>query len=286
MRKTSASLLLLALTTACGDRGNAGSAGDDASGPATATEASASGDDGPSSGTDGTADSTGGDTTGDAPPDTDLPPLPELTGVQLRIVGDAANIVFDPWEGAVDYRVYPLPADDDITIGDDGSVIVEDAIYRCAGHREGLYMLEDVVSPDEGWNDNAAGGATILARDVLGYTRAEADAVLGYVYTTAGEGRIPVYVLGDPDPGGEGGPSCGRPVFQASRPKLYTTDAALRDQRIAQHWRDDGIAFWVPASAGAGTKPVFEGNFGDGVTLRWVDGPEAQTRGVLGRTEG
>ncbi|MBK8720294.1 MAG: hypothetical protein IPN32_37160 [Deltaproteobacteria bacterium] len=282
MRKTSASLLLLALTIACGDRGTAGSDGDDASGPATetATEASASGDDGPSSGTDGTADSTGGDTTGDAPPDTDLPPLPELTGVQLRIVGDAANIVFDPWEGAVDYRVYPLPADDDITVGDDGSVIVEDAIYRCAGHREGLYMLEDVVSPDEGWNDNAAGGATILARDVLGYTRAEADAVLGYVYTTAGEGRIPVYVLGDPDPGGEGGPSCGRPVFQASRPKLYTTDAALRDQRIAQHWRDDGIAFWVPASAGAGTKPVFEGNFGDGVTLRWVDGPEAQTRGA------
>lgn len=275
-------LVVSLLSAACGGGGGSTDTGSDADtqgpgttgdGPGTASVDSTGGD-----ATDG-ADETG--TTGDGPVDTDLPPLPELTNVVVRMVGDAANVTFDPWEGAVDYRIYPLPADEDLQIGDDGSVVVTDAIYRCAGHREGLYMLEDIVSPDEGWNDNAAGGTTILARDIFGYTRGgEADAILGHVYLTAGDGRIPVYALGDPDPAGEGGPSCGRPVFQASRPKLYTTDAALRDQRIAEHWRDDGIAFYVPAAADAGTRPVYEGDFGDGVTLRWIDGPEAAVRGA------
>src|SRR5687768_8771100 len=97
--------------------------------------------------------------TDDGDVDTTLPTLPELTNVRVRIVGDAANITFDPVDDAVDYRVYPLPDDDDVMVGDDGSVVVDRALYRCAGQRAALYMLEDLVNPDPGWNDNAAGGA-------------------------------------------------------------------------------------------------------------------------------
>lgn len=219
------------------------------------------------------------DSTGEPPVDTDLPPLPELTNVRVRIVGDAANIEFDPWDPAQDYRVYPLPSNDAIDIRDDGTIVVPDAIYRCAGHREGLYMIEDIVSPEEGWNDNAAGGVTILNHDVEGFVRAESDAQLGWVFMTEGEGRTPVYVLGDPDPAGEGGPSCGRAVFQASRPKVYTTDSAQRDELIDSGWRDDGIAFYVPSSPDASTRAVYEGSFGDNDVLRWIDGPEGDMRG-------
>lgn len=272
--RISFALALLALPCACrSDAGADGSEGGGVDDDGTATGAGGSADDG-SDGGSGAADSTGG-----GPVDTSLPPLPELTNVRLRMVGDAANIEFDPWDGAVDYRVYPLPADDAIDVHDDGSIVIADAIYRCAGHREALYMLEDLVNPEEGWNDNAAGGATILHHDVLGYTRNDDEAQLGWVFPTGGSDRTAVYVLGDPDPAGEGGPGCGRAVFQASRPKRYTTDAAERDQLVAAGWRDDGVAFYVPSASSSSTHPVYEGSFGDGVALRWVDGPEGTARG-------
>ncbi len=212
--------------------------------------------------------------------DTKLPSLPELTNLRVRVVGDAANLSFDPFDGAVDYRIYALPPDDAIDVAADGSIVVDHAIYRCAGRREALYMLEDVVNPDPGWNDNAAGGATILARDVAGFVRSEADAELGHVYLEEGEARVPVFALGDPDPEREGTAGCGRPVFAASRTKHYTTDADERDQLLAARWRDDGIAFWVPAAPDAGTRTVYEGTFGDDALLRWIEGPEATARGA------
>lgn len=228
---------------------------------------------------DGSEGSGAGDGSGTGDVDTDLPPLPELTNVRVRIVGDAANLTFDPVDEALDYRVYPLPADGDLVIGEDGSIVVTDAIYRCAGDRAALYMLEDVVSPDPGWNDNAAGGTSILARPIVGYTRAPADAELGFVYLTGAEDRVPVYALGDPDPVHEGAAECGRPVFTATRTKRYVTDVATRDALIAEHWRDDGIAFWIPREASAATRPVYEGTFVDDTLLRWIDGPEAVARG-------
>ncbi|MBC8072957.1 MAG: hypothetical protein IAG13_31835 [Deltaproteobacteria bacterium] len=155
-----------------------------------------------------------------------------------------------------------------------------DAIYRCAGDRAGLYMLEDIVSPEDGWNDNAAGGVTILHNDVAGFVRADDNATLGWVYPEAGDDRLPVFVLGSPDPAGEGGPGCGRPAFQSTRPKRYTTDETVQGELVAAGWRDDGIAFWVPAAASDATAPVYEGDFGDAMTLRWVDGPEADVRGA------
>jgi hypothetical protein len=214
-----------------------------------------------------------------APVATRLPALAELTNVDACVNTDAVNVGFDPVDGAQDYRIYPLPKDEDITLAPDGTVVVKNAIYRCAGTREALYMLPDQPTV----NDGAAGGATILNGDVEGFTRAQADASLGYVYTTPGSGRIPVYVLGNGDAGIEEGLSCGRPIFNSTRPKTYTTDAMKRTQLIAKHARDDGIAFYVPAAASASTRPVYEGTFGDSDTLRWIDGPEGTMRNGHGQ---
>ncbi|MBC8072949.1 MAG: hypothetical protein IAG13_31795 [Deltaproteobacteria bacterium] len=230
---------------------------------------------------DGSGDAGEGSDGGDGGVDTKLPMLPELTNVRVRIVGDAANVAFDPIDAAVDYRIYPLPPDDAIDIGEDGTVVVDRALYRCAGQREALYMLIDTLDPDPGWNDNAAGGATLVGRDVVGVPRSEPDAELGHVYLEQGPDRLPVYALGDPDVARDGTASCGRPVFEATRSQRYTTDSALRDQLLGEHWRDDGIAFWVPAVAGADTRAVREGSFGaDDALLRWIDGPEGDARGA------
>jgi len=212
---------------------------------------------------------------GGAPPVvTKLPPLPELENLHVRMNGDAANVTFNPVDAAADYRIYPLPADNDITLNPDGTIVVKDAIYRCAGAREALYMLVD----DPQTNDNSAGGTTILNGDVEGFMRKEADATLGYVYTAPGDGRTPVYVLGNGGPDMDGNHEvCGRPLFHSTRQKTYTTDPKTRDTLLAAHARDDGIAFYVPA-AGANTIPVYEGTPGQGNVLRWVDGPEGTAR--------
>jgi hypothetical protein len=215
---------------------------------------------------------------GDLQISTSLPTLPGLVNVSACPTGNAVDVTFDPLDPAADYRIYPLPADGDVTVGSDGSVVIKNAIYRCAGHREGLYMLNDIVNPNPGWNDGSAGGVTIQNGTVEGFVRAEADAQLGYVFTTPGAGRVPVYAIGEGDPGIEGAAGCGRAVFYSSRPKTYTTDAGTRDALIQKRGRDDGIAFYVPM-AGAGTRPVYEGTPGNGDTLRWIDGPEGAMRG-------
>src|SRR5262249_44794150 len=107
---------------------------------------------------------------GGAPVATTLPALPELTNVTACVNTDALNVSFDPIAGAQDYRIYPLPQDGDITLAADGTVVVKNAIYRCAGTREALYMLLDQPTV----NDGAAGGATILNGDIEGFTRAQA----------------------------------------------------------------------------------------------------------------
>jgi hypothetical protein len=201
--------------------------------------------------------------------------------VRACTTGDAVNVTFDPLDAAADYRIYPLPADSDVSVAADGSIVVKNAIYRCAGHREALYMLNDIVSPNPGWNDNSAGGTTIQNGTIEGYMRTEADAQLGYVYTTPAPDRLAVYVVGSGDAKAEGGLGCGRPVFYSTRPKTYTTDSMVRDMLVAAHGRDDGIAFYVPMSPGAGTQPVYEATVGNNNdVLRWVDGPEAQQRGA------
>jgi hypothetical protein len=203
---------------------------------------------------------------------TALPPLPELGNVLATLDGDGVTVTFDPFDGALDYRIYPLPSDGDITQQSDGTIVVSSAVYRCAGAREDLYMVHDPSI-----NDNAAGGATVVTGAVDGYMRSEsADSTLGYVYTTPAADRLPVYALAAGDIKEN---QCGRPQFTSIRPKTYTTDAAQRAQLLAAHARDDGIAFYVPAAASSGTRPVYEGTF-NGDVLRWIDGPEASARGA------
>src|SRR5271155_5179469 len=66
----------------------------------------------------------------DAAPPTNLPPLPKLTNVTATEREDSVGIDFDPVDTAVDYRVYPLPNDSDVTTNADGSVTVKNAVYR------------------------------------------------------------------------------------------------------------------------------------------------------------
>lgn len=263
-------------STSAGTGGSSSSGQSTSGGPTSTSSSSGSG----SGGSVAVAAScTGAMDTMTTPVSTALPKLPELTNVRVCTNGGTANVTFDALDPARDYRIYPLPADQDITVAGDGSVVVKNAIYRCSGHREALYMLVDKPPSVDGWNDNRAGGTTILNGDVEGYMRAEADATLGYVYQTAGAGRVPVYVVGLPDTIEV---TTDRAVFASTRPKAYTTDAKARDALLATGARDDGIAFYVPAAASADTRPLYEGTFGDKDVLRWIDGPEGDARSGKG----
>ena len=57
--------------------------------------------------------------------DTDLPPVPRMVNVKAQVIGDNVSITFDPIDGAVDYRVYELPADSDISSDGDGFVTID-----------------------------------------------------------------------------------------------------------------------------------------------------------------
>ena len=207
----------------------------------------------------------------DAAPDTALPPLPQLANVVATEDDDSVSIAFDPFQGAVDYRVYPLPSDGDITVGADGQVTIKNAFYRCAGNRE---------SPSPNVEDAGNTGAwvtTEVADTIGGYARTTADATLGYVYTQPGPGLAAVYALGESDPNADNG--CYFARWQESRTKQYTTDAGVRTQMIADFARDDGIAFYVPSAADSTTTQVYQDDDQTGTQYHtryyFADGPEA-----------
>jgi Repeat of unknown function (DUF5648) len=185
----------------------------------------------------------------DAAPPTTLPPLPQLTNVTGVEREDSVGIDFDPVDTAIDYRVYALPADGDVTTNADGSVTVKNAIYRCAGLRQ-TFDLEN--------NLNSGNSALVTLNPPFNWqSKAEANPTLGYVYVTPGAGRVPVYaVAGYPAPAEMGGvpPEVG---WRESRFKIYTTDANQRQTLLAQNWRDDGIVFYVPSAAGSTTQTVY-----------------------------
>jgi hypothetical protein len=203
---------------------------------------------------------------------TKLPPLPPLANVVATENDDSVSINFDPVEGALDYRVYPLPADADIQVAGDGRVTVHNAIYRCAGDRESpAPNVEDAGNPGA-WVTTQVDGDTIG-----GYARTIADATLGYVYASPGPGLVPVYALGESDPNADDG--CYFARWAASRTKKYTTSASERTQLLGGWARDDGIAFYVPAAAGPTTTQVYFDEDGAGTQYQaryyFADGPEA-----------
>src|ERR1700722_320843 len=109
----------------------------------------------------------------DGAPSTTLPPLPTLGNVVATEDDDSVSITFDPFPGGVDYRVYPLPADGDISVGADGHVTVKDAIYRCAGNRESASPNIEDAGNTGSWVTTEVEGDTIG-----GYPRAVCDATI------------------------------------------------------------------------------------------------------------
>jgi hypothetical protein len=192
-----------------------------------------------------------------------------MTNVLAKENDDSAEITFDPVEGALDYRVYPLPADGDINVASDGHVVIHNATYRCAGNRE-------TATPkiDNGPDPNGSGIHTLVDQQkVGGYLRTMANATLGYVYTQPAAGLVPVYALGESAPNADN--SCYWARWGASRVKKYTTSDSERSQLLAGLARDDGIAFYVPAAADNTTAQVYVDEDSDMNRYYFPDGPEA-----------
>lgn len=196
-------------------------------------------------GTSGTAGSAGTTAvTGGDCPDVGLPKAAALANVVALVDGNTARIRFDPADNAKDYRVYVLPKASDVS----GSAIAN-ATYRCTG----TYPIP-IPRRD---NDNTGGAIkTVVNGTVQGYARTSADATLGYVYSTPGAGRLPVYALGESAPNADN-VVCYEPRFPESRIKTYTTSETQRTTLLDKHFRDDGIAFYVPAKGTTGTIPVY-----------------------------
>jgi hypothetical protein len=209
-----------------------------------------------------------------------LPALPKMTNVNAAATDDNVHIAFDPVDGARDYRVYALPDDKDISSDGSGHVTIKNAIYRCAGDRQAPLTNQDNAKPVQGLSFNTL----VDGAKVDGYTRTLPEATLGYVYTSPGAGRVPVYALGDSAANADN--ECDFLGIWArwgeSRSKKYTTSESERTMLLSQNWRDDGIAFYVPAAAGAGTRSVYTNTKVDNIWVTryyYVDGAEATMRG-------
>jgi hypothetical protein len=208
---------------------------------------------------------------------TKLPALPAIGNVVARLNDDSTSITFDPFEGALDYRVYELPADSDLSTKADGHIEIKNGTYRCAGNRETAVPTVDAQDPIKSDAQH-----TQVDNQMVGmFNRKLADATLGYVYTAPGDGLVPVYVLGESDPNAD--TTCYFARWAASRVKKYTTSKDERDELIKKDYaRDDGIAFYVPATAGDDTAQVYVDDDAPGTPylqrFYFTDGAEAAVR--------
>jgi hypothetical protein len=183
------------------------------------------------------------------PGDTGLPALPELTNVIAIEREDSVGIDFDPFDGAIDYRVYPLPNPGDVTVNADGSLTIKNAIYRCAGLRQTFDLpnntSNNLTAPDAGQvYENVSNPQYSWTVQI------PSSPTLGYVYVTSAPGLVPVYAVAVHPTAPEEG-------WRESRPKIYTTDASLRKTLLGKGGRDDGIVFYVPSSASSATKTLY-----------------------------
>lgn len=200
------------------------------------------------------------------PPPNDLAPL---ANVQSVVRADNVSVSFDPVDGARDYRIYPVAG------GADAGV--PDKIYRCAGDRPAPSLPVDGEPLPPGGAMEA-----YVNHDVRGYTRSGAQVTLGYVWNGAGNGRIPVYALGNPAFNADN--PCYFMRWDESRVKKYVTDPDERRNLIAAGWRDFGIAFYGPAPGAAGTVQVFTAVDPDrfGGPMYFTDSQEQAARASLG----
>ena len=203
---------------------------------------------------------------------TRLPQVPSIDNVRIAAGDDSALVSFDPVAGAKDYRIFELPSDSDIDVAADSSVTVRNALYRCAGNRYGPPVPQD----DEPQVQSGA-VKTYVVHDVNGFRRTLADATLGHVFVSPGDGRVPVYAMGDPSPDADN--SCYFHRWQASRVKKYVASESERTQLLAARWRDDGIAFYAPAAVGPDKVPVYTATAAN-ARYYLIDGPEKDARGL------
>jgi hypothetical protein len=209
-----------------------------------------------------------------APP-TALKPLPAIQNVKAVATGDSVELSFDPVDSALDYRVFVLPNDSDITTTSDGYQTVENAVYRCAGNRQTPPTAQDA----QDWLPGGAIKTLVDGQDVNGYTRSLAESTIGYGYRSPGDGRVPVYALGNPDPRADN--DCYFARWNETRVKRYTISEDERTQLLAQGYRDDGIAFYAPTD---GAAQILTKSDLDLTTMKlgwvyyWPDGPETAKR--------
>ncbi len=271
------SIFALCLVSGCSsDEGNKDSAG-------TAGKSNGSGGSG-NTGTGGSKTNFGGGPTHVGPmsagaecPDVGLPDAYGLPNVKGVIEGNNVRITFDPQADARDYRVYALPAKGDVKA--DG---IQGAVYRCAGESEVPFVaVDDAKTPAN------PGIRTRAETPVAGVARKAADATLGYVFTTPGDDRVPVYALGDPNIKADN-VDCYWMRWPESRVKKYTTSETERDELIGKRWRDDGIAFYAPKPGTDGSEAIYEASEEPGdfaATFYFKDGAERSARSGLNPTE-
>jgi hypothetical protein len=182
------------------------------------------------------------DAQGPATPAKSCGELPQLQNLRAIVRADNVSVSFDPVGGAKDYRIYP--------VGPDGKRPTRDAIYRCAGSRGAPSIPLDLPM----WDNNMGAMEAFVAHDVEGYKRSQAEATLGHVWVTPGDGRLPVYSLGDPAPNADN--ACYAARWDEGRVKKYVASEAERNTLLSNGWRDFGIVFYVPSPGTAGTVPV------------------------------
>ena len=207
------------------------------------------------------------------------PELPIIQNVKVTTRGDTTTIDFEPVAGALDYRIYPEPADTDWLIGTNGEVGVKNGIYRCAGDR----IFQDRQADTANNFDCALVGCD---NERHGYVRTMDEATLGYVYLTPGTNRVPVYRVADPNGGGGfRNADWVVPIYAEANSAEYVTDTATRDMLLAKGWRDDGIVFYTSTDATATMKTVYRIKYapgadwqGNNVVFFFTDGPEHDAR--------
>jgi len=200
--------------------------------------------------------------------------LPRIDNVHVTMHGDTAIVEFEPVEGALDYRIFAYPDSGNILVGANGEQAVKNAIYRCAGDRPFAPRSLDDANHFDG---------ELSGRDdtLQGYGRSESESLLGFVYTTPGTDRQPVYRVADPNGfGGYRNDSFVVPIYSEAGSADYVVGTAARDKLVATGWRDDGVAFYAPD---AGTMPVYRRTYapeywGKHITRYYTDGPEAAAR--------
>jgi hypothetical protein len=168
--------------------------------------------------------------------------------------------------------VYTLPADEDVLVGEQGEVAIRNAIYRCAGERPRFDREYDAINQF----------SRSIAGSVHNYTRTEAESVLGYVYLTPSANRVAVYRVANPNLRGGYVWEYASPPAKEYNGADYVVGIEARDALIAQGWRDDGIAFYIPAE---GTRPIYRRQYTEnGSVLFYTDGAEQAARAGDGGT--